>query len=340
MFSFIGGDKLNSLNLGSEILYLTKKDCIQTEITNLEVIQYVEEALRIHGKKELDMPAKIGIHPLEDSFMHAMPAYIPEQTACGMKWASGFPDNRKKYGLPQISALVILNDHQSGLPVAIMDGTWITTVRTAAVTAVGVKCLGNKNSETFGMIGCGELGKKHIELIQLVLPNLKEVYIFDRNHEAMNQLITEIQPKINATIKKASSLEELVKSSSIITSATVITATPQPQIRDEWIMKGHTLFLCDLHTLYEHQTINRGDKYFVDSLEQNNLFYQYGYYPDGLPAINGELGEVVAGLKVGRQNQDELIINNNIGMAVEDIVLGKRVFERALAHHIGQKLPL
>lgn len=328
------------LEVGKEILYLTRDDVLKTSLSNKEIISYVEEALKYHGKKELEMPAKIGIHPLENTFIHAMPAYIPNEHACGIKWAAGFPENRRKYGLPQISALIIMSDDQTGFPIAIMDATWITTVRTAAVTAVGIKYFGNLNSETYGMIGCGELGKKHVEMVPEVLPHLKKVYIYDIYEDAMDRLIEEVQPKIDAEIIKASSMEEVVKSSLIVTSATVITSKPQPQIKDEWITKGQTILLCDLHTLYEDKTMKRGDKYFVDSIEQNDLFNEYGYYPDGVPNIDGELGEVVAGLKKGREHESELIINNNIGMAVEDIIMGKAVYDKALGMGIGQKLNL
>jgi len=330
----------SNYKVGKEILYLSREDCLKTTLTNYEIIHLVERALETHGKKELEMPAKIGIHPLENTFIHAMPAYIPSEHACGIKWAAGYPDNRRKFGLPQISALLLLNDDQTGVPLAMMDGSWITTVRTAAVTAVGVKYLGNVNSETFGMIGCGELGKKHIEFVSHVLPQLKKVYIYDVYEEAMDRLIADVQPKIQAEIVKASSIEEVVKHSLIIASATVITATPQPQIKDEWITSGQTIFQCDLHTLYEDVTMKRGDKYFVDSLEQNALFHKYGYYPEGLPSIDGELGEIVAGLKKGREHENELIINNNIGMAVEDIIMGKAIYDKALELGIGQKLKL
>ncbi|WP_240374022.1 ornithine cyclodeaminase family protein [Bacillus piscicola] len=328
------------LEVGRDLLYISRDDIVGMERKQTTIIHLIERSLSIHGMKEVEMPAKIGIHPKENTFIHAMPAYIQEHQACGIKWAAGFPENRELYGLPQITALLTLNDPETGLPVAVMDASWITTVRTAAVTAVAARYLSNTNSETFGMIGCGEVGRKHVEFIANVLPKLKKIFIYDVSPQAMERLIQEIQPQMEVEIIQAASMEEVVKSSLIVASATVITEQPRPQIKDEWIRKGQTILLCDLHTLYEDKTMKKADKYFVDSIEQNKLFQEYGYYPAGIPTINGELGEVVAGLKKGREHENELVIGNNIGMAVEDIMVGKAIFEAAANQGIGQTLKL
>jgi ornithine cyclodeaminase/alanine dehydrogenase len=333
-------DYKSQLKIGSELLYLTKDECVNMGITVTDALPLIEKVLAQYSKKQVEMPAKIGIHPLnKDTFLHAMPAYIPEDHACGIKWVGGFPENRKKYGLPHITGLIVLNDDQTGVPFAIMDATLITTMRTVAVTLIGAKYFGSKNAETFGMIGCGELGKKHVEFAGATIPNLKEIYIYDKYESAMDALIELVQPKISAKIIKARSIEEIAKSCSIIASATVFT-TPNPEIKDEWIQPGQTILLCDSHVLYEDKTIKRGDKYIIDSLDQMLLFNEYGYYPDGMPKVYGELGEVIAGTKKGRENEQELIINNNIGMAIEDIILAQAFFNKAMEKGVGQKIPL
>ena len=98
--------------------------------------------------------------------------------------------------------------------------------------------------------------------------------------------------------------------------------------------------MCDMHSLYEDATMKRADKYLVDSIEEHELFEGYGYYPDGLPTIHAETGEVAAGLRKGRENPKELIVGNNVGMAVEDMMVARTVFRKALETGVGTRLPL
>nr|WP_315023407.1 ornithine cyclodeaminase family protein [uncultured Aminipila sp.] len=328
------------LTIGKELLYLTQEDVRNIQITPEEILDLTEKALVAYSKKNVDMPAKIGIHPLHETFYHAMPAYAPEAFAAGIKWGSCYPENSKKYGYPQAEGLIIFNDHLSGIPIAILDCIYVTEIRTAAVTYASIKKLANTNSEIFGMIGSGVEGRQHVKNIEKVLPNLKEIYVYDIFEEAVDNLIKDLQPGLKAKIIKASSLEDLVRNSEVIASATVITEQPEPKIKDEWVEGGKTILLCDCHSLYEDKTLKRADKYLVDSIEQHELFKGYGYYPDGLPDIYAETGEVVGDSKKGRENKDELIVCNNVGMAVEDMYVVRSLFDKALENGIGRKLPL
>ncbi|MEA1963928.1 MAG: ornithine cyclodeaminase family protein, partial [Candidatus Aerophobetes bacterium] len=182
------------LKIGKEVLYLTQQECIKTGITTDEVLKFIEAALAAHGRKEVEMPAVIGIHPLQNSLFHAMPAWMPAQSVCGIKWVSSFPDNKERFHLPRTTGLLILNDSESGFPLAIMDAVWITAKRTPAVTAIGAKLLGNPGAETLGMFGCGVQGRGHVRFLPGVMPDLKRIYVFDVLEEAMDSLIRELQP--------------------------------------------------------------------------------------------------------------------------------------------------
>ena len=328
------------LEISREVLYLTQEECRQIPITHDEILKSTEKALIAYSTKKAEMPAKIGIHPLKDTFFHAMPAYIPEEFACGIKWGSCYPQNRERFGYSQANGLIIFNDHESGCPLCIMDCIYVTEMRTPAVSYVAAAHLAPKSAHTFGMIGCGVQGRQHVANIGKVLPQLKEIYIYDSYEPAMDKLIHELQPNMEARIIKAKSYEEIARSSEVLASATIITEKPEPKIKDAWIQKGQTLLLCDCHSLYEDVTMKRADKYLLDSIEQHNLLIGYGYYPYGLPNVYGETGEVAAGLKKGRENQAELIVCNNVGMAVEDMTMVRVLFDRALQLGIGRKLPL
>ena len=328
------------LEVGKEILYLTQEDVKNIGLSDGEILSLTEKALAGHGEKRTEMPAKIGLHPLKDTLMHAMPAYLPDHSACGIKWASCFPDNRERFGLPQTSGLLVYNDPESGWPLAVMDAVWITEKRTPAVTCVAAKHLALTEATTFGMIGCGVQGRAHVGMIERVLAGLETIYVYDVFEEAARKLVLDLQPAVKARIVTAGSIEEVVRSSQVVASATAITAQPRPRIRDSWVRRGQTILMCDMHSLYEDATMKRADKYLVDSIEEHELFVGYGYYPDGLPEIYAETGEVAAGLKKGRENPDELIVCNNVGMAVEDMMVAKALFDRALSSGAGRKLPL
>jgi len=138
-----------------KILYLSRADVEAVEISMSEIIEALETVFKEKGEGRTEMPPKPGIHPGGgDNFIHAMPAYIPALKSAGVKWVSGFPENAK-HGLPYITGLLILNDSETGLPIAIMDCVWITAMRTGAATAVSARYLARPESATVGVLGCG-----------------------------------------------------------------------------------------------------------------------------------------------------------------------------------------
>lgn len=330
---------LEKLNIGHELLYLTKNEVTQTGLTEELILNLTRGALVAHGKKEYEMPAKIGVHPFKEVFYHAMPAYVPVHNAVGLKWIECYPSNPSQHNLPQTTGLLIINDVQTGCPLALMDATWITAMRTPAVTSLAAAAL-HPDAETFGMFGCGVQGIEHCRFIVHTLKNLKKIYIYDINEAAMDNLIKIVQPQIDVEIVRGKNPESVAKSCQVLSSATVILLEPLAVIDDNWVTAGQTLLPCDLNTYFDPLTLKRADKYIVDSREEHELFAAMGYFPGGLPEISCETGEVLAGKCRGRDNKDELIVCSNIGMAVCDVVVGKKVFIKALDKSLGRMLPL
>ncbi|MDR0600401.1 MAG: ornithine cyclodeaminase family protein [Treponema sp.] len=334
------GEVQKKLDIGREMLYLSQEDVKRVPVTPGEILDRTEKALIAYSAKKVDMPSKIALHPITDTFFHAMPAYVPEEFAAGVKWGSCYPSNRERYGVPQAQGLIIYSDHLSGLPLAVLDCKYVTEIRTAAVTYTAAKYLAPREAETFGMIGCGVEGKQHVKNIERVLPRLKRIYLYDRYEKAVDELIGAYQTSLTARLVKAASYEEVAKSCAVIASATVASEGYHPVIKDQWISRGQTILLCEGHTLYEDAVFKRADKYIVDSRDQVEQFSRYGYYPFGTPPIHAETGEVAAGRAPGRERGDELIVGNNFGMAVEDMFVVRLLFDRALEHNIGVRLPL
>lgn len=330
---------LSNLSIGKELLYLTKDDCENIGITRDSILELTRDALISHGKKEYEMPAKIGVHPLEEVFYHAMPAFVPSKKAVGMKWIECYPNNPMKFNLPQTTGLLILNDILSGCPIAIMDSTWITAMRTPAVTALAAEAI-HPHAKSFGMFGCGVQGIEHILFIVKTLKDLEVIYIYDIVEEAMDNLIEKVKDEVNVLIVKAKNPKEVVDNCECLSSATIIIKDTLSIVKDEWIKPGQTILPCDLNTFWDPKISHRADYYIVDSMDEHKLFNSMGYFPDGLPTIKGETGEILAGLKNIKADDNSIIVCSNIGMAVCDVVVGREIFDQAIEKKIGIKLVL
>src|SRR5688572_33247791 len=110
------------------VLYLSRTDVERVDLSMRDIIDSVADVFREKGEDRIEMPPKPGIHPAPDAFIHAMPAYVPALRAAGVKWVSGYPQNRAR-GLPYIAGLIVLNDPETGLPTMIADCAWITAMR-------------------------------------------------------------------------------------------------------------------------------------------------------------------------------------------------------------------
>ena len=334
-------DWINShMKIGQELLYLSEAECRALPITDREIFDLVERSLVLYSEKKADMPAKIATHPIKDAFCHAMPAAIGEVSASGIKWGVCYPKNRVNFGTKQTNCTIIYSDFLSGAPLAVMDALFITEVRTPCVAFAGAKYMAKKNAAAFGMIGCGVQGREHVRVVHNTLEKVEKIYIYDLFPDMMDKLESDFSGKVPAKIIKAKSIEEIIKSCDVIASAAAILEDPVPEVKDEWVTKGQTYLLSDLHTHYEDATVKRADKYTLDSIAQHEIMASYGYYPKGLPKIYAEIGEVCGGHKPGRESDDELIFCNNVGMAVEDIMVARVLFDRALEAKAGRFLPL
>jgi ornithine cyclodeaminase/alanine dehydrogenase len=331
------GQTVRAPDVGTELLYLTQAEVSGLGLGDGEVMELVRTALGEHGHRRYEMPAKIGLHPLDDTLMHAMPAHVPGAGACGIKWASSFPGNGGR-GLPQTSGLFVLNDPETGWPIAIMDAIWITARRTPAVSALACEKLARPGSRVLGIIGCGVQGRGHLEMLPRVLPALEEARLFDVHREAAERLASTAGERLPARV--VNSAEEAVRDADVVVSATAILFKPNPLVRHEWVKEGALVLPVDFDSVWEWETLSGADKFLVDSVEEMEYFRTVGYLPHGLPPVHAEIGEVVAGLRPGRERDDELIVDMNIGMGVEDVVVARALYERAVERGAGRVLPL
>jgi ornithine cyclodeaminase/alanine dehydrogenase-like protein (mu-crystallin family) len=319
-----------------EMLYLSQEDILDMEIPMREMIPLVEQGLKEHGLGQVENPPKPGIHAKSDSFIHAMPAYFRKLGIGGIKWVSGYPSNRE-LGLPQILGVMITNDMETGLPTAIMDCRWITAVRTAAVSAVTAKFCASKGSETLGVIGCGVQGRMTLGALKEVTPTLKKVKAYDINPEAAKRY-KDLEKQVGVEVTPVKSVEEAAKDSDMILTATQ--RLPKPLVRNEWFKPGALGMGLEASRAWYGDAILTADKFVTDSWDQTTHFHEQGAFPDGLPKLYAELGEIVAGTKKGRENQKERILAINIGLALEDVIVADYVYRKAEKRGGYQKLTL
>jgi ornithine cyclodeaminase/alanine dehydrogenase-like protein (mu-crystallin family) len=315
------------------ILFISRDEIELMDIGSSEIMEWVEDAFREKYFRKVEIPPKPGIHPSSTTFIHAMPAYVQKFNAAGIKWISGSALNPLK-GLPYLAGLIILNDPETGLPISVMDASWITAKRTAAVTAISAKYLARKDSETLSIIGCGVQGKSHLEFISLVLAGLKRVKIYDTVAEKVLEYERFVKTNFGLEVFKSQSPREAVQDSDLIVTATPIYKNPSPVGRIEWVKDGSLLAPLEFDSYWSPETFYKVDKLFTDDIEQLKYYRTIGHFPL-LKNVDGELCELVVGKVEGRVNDSEKILALNLGLAITDIVVAKKVYEKALAKGLG-----
>jgi ornithine cyclodeaminase/alanine dehydrogenase len=320
-----------------EFLYLSQKDVVDVGLTMKDAISVVEAVLTEHGLQQFENPPKPGIHTIDGAFIHAMPGFLPRKKAAGMKWVSGYSDNFQ-YSLPSIMGLIILNDPTTGQPIAVMDGGYITALRTAAASGVSARYLAAEDAACIGIVGTGVQGRYHLLSLMEELPQLSDVKIYDTNQSVLEAFIAAAKEYPALNIMTCSSAREVIEGADVIVTAT---GHLEERVYQEKWVKGGALVL-PVHTRgWEQAMLSRAEKFVVDDFQQFNraLGGSDGYYSP-LPELYAELGEIVVGKKPGRENSTERIINLNFGMAIHDVCMATEVLERARAKGIGMMLPL
>lgn len=243
-----------------------------------------------------------------------------------MKWVSGYPSNRA-LGLPQIAGLMIVNDMETGMPLAVMDCRWITAVRTAAVSAITAKYCAKEDTSSLGVVGCGVQGRMNLVAFKEVIPELEEISVFDINKNAMERYKVDFEKELGVNIEITDNVRTAVDGKDMILTATQ--RLPEPLVRNEWFKPGCLGFGLEASRAWYGDAILQADKFITDSWDQTVYFYKHGAFPDGLPTLHAELGEVVAGVKPGRETPEERILAINIGLALEDVIVADHIYKVA-----------
>jgi len=302
-----------------------------------EIIKALEEMFKEKGAGRVEMPPKPGIHTRPDAFIHAMPAYIPSLESAGMKWVSGYPGNQAK-DLPYITGLLVLNDPETGFPLAVMDCTWITAKRTGAATAVAAKYLARPESATVGIVACGVQGRSNLEALACLF-KIEKVKAYDLYPEIAVKYAHEMMEQLRIEVEPVKTLPEAVRGLDMVVTSGPILKYPKPLIERGWLQPGGFASLVDFDSYWQGPALRQADKIATDDLAQMRYYRQEGYFKE-TPEAYADLGEIVAGKKPGRETPDERTISINLGLALDDMATAIRIYQKARAKNIGIELPL
>ena len=320
-----------------QLLYLSRADVEAAGVTMREVIDALAVAFHEHGLGHAEMPPKPGVHSRPDAFIHAMPAYIPALHAIGMKWVSGYPGNQQR-GLPYITGLLILNDDETGMPLAVMDCTWITAMRTGAATALAASYLARPESEMVGILGCGVQGRTNLEGLVTLFP-VKRVRAYDKTPENAQRYAAEVSARFGLEVKAVDDPRQAVSGCDMVVTAGPILHTPHATIQAGWLDAGAFASLVDYDSYWAGPALQEVDKFCTDDIPQLEYYRGIGYFRS-IPPIYASLGELVTGRKPGRQSPAERTIACNLGLALDDMATAPIVYRRAVERGLGTWLQL
>jgi alanine dehydrogenase len=321
---------------------LLKQSEIKELIEMKEVIESVETAYSVHATRKVQMPAKKYLFFKKyNGDLRIMPAFIKSMDEAGVKCVNVHPDNPLKNNLPTVMGVIELFDPKSGFPLSVMDGTWITNMRTGAAAGVGTKYLARKDSSVLGIIGAGKQAFTQLMALREVM-NIEHAKVYCRTCSSRENFAKMANERFGINIKAVATAEEAVKGADV-----VVTVTPanKPVLKTEWIEKGTHINAmgADAPGKQELESgILKKSKIFIDCWEQARHSGEINVPVDeGIitrDSITAKIGDVITGKAEGRVSDDDITIFDSTGLAVQDVVTAWKVYEKAVKIGVGTSI--
>ena len=325
------------------IRLISEKDIINSGCINYKsVSNVIKNALLSYKKGNILLPDKTSqiFDEKIQNRINCMPSTLLDKKICGVKWVSVFPNNPSNFSVPNVSGLIILSEIEKGLPIAIMDGTLITSLRTACMGAVAATYLARKDSKVYGTIGAGNQAQMHFRCIKEAFPNINKCYVSSRTLHSEEEFISIMKPLYpdvefivcNSNYKKAS-----INADILVTAV----SCQEPILKGDYIKKG-TFYchvggweddfdvpakadkiVCDDWESVKH----RGSPTIARMYEQNLLTDKYIY---------SNIVDIIDGTKSGRENNDEFIYFNSIGLSYIDVSVAFDFYKKVCENKLGK----
>ena len=323
--------------------YLNHADVGALALTDQEILEAVEAGLLAQGRGETTIEPRMHLVPEKDypGHFNVLRGYIRPLGLAGVKVVGDYYKNFE-VGLPSELAVLNLFDPKNGAPVAIIDASDITDMRTGAVTAIGARHLARRDSKVLGHIGARGTSYWNVRLLDSIY-DFDEIRVHSRRPESRNAFAARLERDLGKRIKVVDDWESCVRGADIVVEASRL-EKPQPLLKTDWIGKGACVIPYGTMSAVELSLTDIMDKMVMDDWGQARAG-PYGALRAHVDSgrlseqnLHAELGEIVAGLKPGRENDDETNLFWHRGLSLSDIALGAAMLEKAKRLNIGQRL--
>jgi alanine dehydrogenase len=326
------------------ISYLNGPDVESLALTEDEILAAVEEALRAQGNGQTVIEPRVHLVPESSAKGHfnVLRGYVKPLGVAGVKVVSDFVDNYK-LGLPSEMALLNLFDPQTGMPLAVIDATAITDMRTGAMTALGARHLARNGASILGHIGARGTAYWNVRLLDHLF-DFDEIRVHSLRPESRNAFAERLSRELGKRVRATEDWESTVRGADIVVEASRL-PQPQPLLKTEWIGKGAFVVPYGTMSAVELSLTDIMDKIVVDDWGQCRKGLPFGALRQHVDSdrlnernLHAELGQIVAGSKPGRERDDETILFWHRGLSTSDIALGHALLAKAKRASTGQTL--
>jgi alanine dehydrogenase len=326
------------------LIYLNGPDVERLALTDDEILDAVETALDAQGKQAVVIEPRVHLVPHHSAAGHfnVLRGVVHPLGLAGVKVVGDFVNNFK-IGLPSEVGLLTLFDPSTGVPLAIINATSVTEMRTGAMSALGAKYLARKGSKVLGHIGARGTSYWNIRLVNRFF-NFDEIRVHSKRAESREALAAQLSKDLGKRVIAVSDWEQCVRDADIVVEASRL-AEPQPLLKTEWIKRGALVIPYGTMSAVELSLTDIMDKVVVDDWGQCRKGLPFGALREHVDSdkltdrtLHAELGQIVAHLKPGRESDEETILFWHRGLSLSDIALGSVLLQKARANSIGQML--
>ncbi|HEV8677038.1 MAG TPA: ornithine cyclodeaminase family protein [Methylomirabilota bacterium] len=327
-----------------QLVYLSGPDVAALGMTDAEILGAVEAALQAQGRGEAVIEPRVHLVP-DPAFrghFNVLRGYIAPLGVAGVKVVGDYVDNYQR-GLPSEMALLNLFDPRTGMPLAVLDASAITDMRTGAVTAIGARHLARRSSRVLGHVGARGSAYWNVRLLDRLF-DFDEIRVHSRRPESRAAFGSRLAADLGKPVKVVDDWESCVRGADIVVEAARL-VEPAPLLKTAWIQRGACVIPYGTQSAVELSLTDVMDKVVVDDWSQCRPGLPFGALRAHVDSgkltnetLHAELGEIVAGKKPGRERDDETILFWHRGLSTTDIALGHAMLEKARRLGIGQTL--
>jgi len=321
-------------------LLLNRKDVVNL-LNMADAISAVEEAFRELAAGRVDMPQRAAVHVPAHRGLHlSMPAWVGGG-GLGIKVVTVYPDNPSKHHMPTVLAIVLLNDAETGRPVALMDAGYMTAVRTGAVSGVATKYMARAGARTVGVFGAGVQAETQIEAVCAVR-RIEAATVYDVDEGRAKDYASKMSARCSIAVRVASSARDAVEGQDVIVTAST---AREPVFDGSWLVPGQHINAVGAHTSSTRELDTRTvvRSLFVADLpeaclvEAGELIIPIAEGAIGRDHIRAGLADVVSGATPGRETDADITLFKSVGLALQDVAVARLVYDRARSNGAGRE---